>query len=92
MEDVKPDTTRLAHHAGALAAGSRGDLRIQCSCSADPVNRTGSIQHLKHFIIHKGTLVLVGCRLEFQSPPESDTHHQGVWVSILSEDQHYLLI
>lgn len=68
------------------------DLGIQCSRCAEPVNRTRSIQHLEHFIIHKGTLVLVGCRLEFLSPPESDTHHQGVWVNILSEHQHYLLI
>lgn len=44
------------------------------------------------YIIYKGTLVLVGCRLELQSRAESDTHHQGVWVNILSEDQHYLLI
>lgn len=75
-----------------LSRWFEGRSQDQFSWSADPVNRTWSIQHLTQFIIHKGTLVLVGCRLELQSNPESDIHHQGVWVNILSEDQHYLLI
>lgn len=94
------DSASQPHHAMLLGKNSYCGLSCwfevrsldHCSWSADPVNRTGTVQHLTQFIIHKGTLVLVGCRLELQSHPESDTHHQGVWVNILSEDQHYLLI
>lgn len=57
MKVVKPDTSQLANHAVLEGKNSYCGLsrwfevrsQDRCSWSADPVNRTGSIQHLTWF-------------------------------------------